>query len=95
MFGFALYFSMSELLEVVYVGIEDHMANPLSDFWRNIFFLTNACKLQCFVQFGAELNWTSTYVFRQFCLRVRIILCCIYRYLLSLTRAMRGRFIKA
>ena len=63
MFGFALCFSMSELLEVVYFGIEDHMANPLSDFGRNIFFLTNACKLQCFVQFGAELNWTSTYVF--------------------------------
>ena len=46
---FALYLSMSELLEVVYSLIEDYMTNLLSDIRRNIFLFTIACKLQCSV----------------------------------------------
>ena len=52
MFDFALYFSMSELLEVAYSLIEDHMTNLLSDIRRNRFLFTSACKLKWFVQFG-------------------------------------------
>ena len=37
MFDVALYYSMSELLEVVYSSIEDHMTDLLSDIQANRF----------------------------------------------------------
>ena len=57
------------------------------------FFFTNACELQCFVQFGTVLNRKSTYAFliigrngwHDFIL---------YFSVLALTEAMRGRLLE-